>query len=161
MSVYGSRGKAFVPIKCVIPKTKKWNDPARLLPFSNSLIVCAGDFVGYEMAQIKNTEVLQLIVELDNIEYLAKPQADQASPLSPSMLQVHVYSSKILTSSFVRRNLLTRHRPNSCQIAISAQILPLDSGIPHTFFEGSRQEAAERYRSRGRGQPAWTTKRRE
>ena len=83
-SVIGKDARPVLPLRCVLPKSKKWKDPAALLPFPRSTVACAGVFSHYETESRNGRTQARLVVNLDVIEYLAKPSERSTSSSPPS-----------------------------------------------------------------------------
>ncbi|KAI0262509.1 hypothetical protein BC834DRAFT_890484 [Gloeopeniophorella convolvens] len=83
-SVTGKDSRPVLPLKCVLQKSKKWKDPAALLPFPRSVVSCAGVFSHYEMESRNGRTVPRLVVILDVIEFLAKPSSERTGASTPT-----------------------------------------------------------------------------
>lgn len=116
ISLFGKKSKPVVPIKCIIPKSPKWPEPAKLLPYPGTTVVCAGSYVGYEMEQVNDAEVLRIIVDIDVIEFLT-PKFDPAAISSPS--EPPVFEESLHYHS----TMMANHRSDKEQVRTTDPIL--------------------------------------
>ncbi|KAI0699682.1 hypothetical protein BC835DRAFT_1412472 [Cytidiella melzeri] len=83
LSMTGKDSRPVLPLKCVLPKSKKWKDPASLLPFPRSIVSCAGVLSHYEKESRNGQTFARLVVIVDVIEYLAKPPTERTATSTP------------------------------------------------------------------------------